>query len=97
MNSLDLKNKSGFLIEEIEDTKGSEVYFCGERGGIITSLKIGGKEILYFNKEIFDHKDLNVRGGIPILFPNAGPIRSEIITDELKNKQHLRKFHITRA
>ncbi len=56
----------------------SEVSFSPSRGGIITSLKILGTEILYFDEETFADPEANVRGGIPILFPNAGLVESSL-------------------
>ena len=61
-------------IEKIEGPQNGEVYYCPERGEIITSIKLGGKEILYLDEETFNNINTNVKGGIPILFPNAGPI-----------------------
>ena len=48
--------------------------YCPERGGIITSIKFRGTEILYLDQETLENPAVNVKGGIPILFPNAGPI-----------------------
>lgn len=64
-------------METIKVSEGSEVSVSPERGGIITSIKLRGTEILYLDQETFDDKNVNVRGGIPILFPNAGAIESE--------------------
>lgn len=61
-------------IERICTPDGREISFSTERGGIITSLKLGGKELLYFDVGTFNDLAKNVKGGIPILFPNAGPI-----------------------
>lgn len=61
-----------FKIETIKDGVENEVSFCPERGGIVTSLKLKNKEILFFNEDTFNDIDLKVRGGIPVLFPNAG-------------------------
>lgn len=55
----------------------SEVSFSPERGGIIKSIKLAGKEVLYLDEETFFDETKNVRGGIPILFPNAGMLESE--------------------
>lgn len=63
-------------IETIKTSDGNEVSFCPERGGIITSLKFHGKEILYMEEETFQNRAVSVHGGIPILFPNAGPVES---------------------
>lgn len=61
-------------IETIRTPDGREISFSPERGGIIISLKLNGKEILYFDANTFNDSAKNVKGGIPILFPNAGPI-----------------------
>lgn len=63
-----------FKIETIKIDKDNEVSFCPLHGGITTSIKIKGKEILYFDKETFDSGESSVRGGVPILFPNAGEL-----------------------
>jgi len=55
------------------DSRG-ESSFSPERGGIITSLKIRDKELLYLDPNTFNDRTKNVKGGIPVLFPNAGPI-----------------------
>ncbi|HAE36957.1 MAG: Aldose 1-epimerase family protein [Candidatus Nomurabacteria bacterium GW2011_GWF2_35_66] len=61
-------------IETIKGPNGCEVSFCPLRGGIITSLKLNGKELLFLDKETFKNKEVSVKGGIPYLFPNAGPL-----------------------
>ncbi len=63
-----------FKIETIKNREEGEVSFCAERGGIITSLKLKNKEILFFDEETFIHPYMGVRAGIQILFPNAGSI-----------------------
>jgi len=67
----------GLKIETIKGSDGNEISVCPSRGGIITSLKFKGTEILYLDESTFLDKNVNVRGGVPILFPNAGPIESE--------------------
>lgn len=89
MESFEQKKNPEFRIESIKTPEGNEVSFSPDRGGIITSLKLEGEEILYLDKETFNNVELSVKGGIPILFPNAGPIPDEIKTEELKDlKQH---------
>lgn len=56
---------------------GDQVTYCPERGGIIPSLVLNGKELLFLNEESFADQTKNVRGGIPLLFPNAGMLQSE--------------------
>lgn len=65
---------SGLSIETIIGPQGGEASYSPERGGIVRSIKLGGEEILYLDEETFQNKSSNVKGGIPILFPNAGPI-----------------------
>jgi len=69
-----LENKKVLKIETIKGPNNSEVSFCAERGGIITSLKLNGKEILFLDEETLNNPEVSVRGGIPVLFPNAGPL-----------------------
>jgi len=63
-----------FEIETIRLSNGNEVSYCPRRGGIITLIKLQGKEILYFDETTFQNLEVSVRGGIPILFPNAGAL-----------------------
>ena len=64
--------------------------FCPKRGGIVTSIVLNGVEILYLDQATFEDRTQNVKGGIPIMFPNAGALpEGVIIPAELKDlKQH---------
>lgn len=89
MNSFEQKSAQNIEIENIKNPEGNEVSYSPERGGIVTSVKFQGKEILYLDSETLNNTETNVKGGVPILFPNAGPIPDELKTNELKNlKQH---------
>ena len=86
MENKNLEKENILKIETIKGPNNGEASFCKERGGIITSLKLKGKEILFLDEETFKNTNENVKGGIPILFPNAGPI---IESEEFPNlKQH---------
>lgn len=50
-----------------------QVQLSPQRGAIVTSLKVNGKEALYLDQATFDDPTRNVRGGIPVLFPLCGP------------------------
>lgn len=78
-------------IETVKTLDGGEVSYCPERGGIITSIKLHGKEILYMDEATFQDTKLSVKGGIPVLFPNAGPIQSPRFPD-LKQHGFARDF-----
>lgn len=67
-------HRKTFRIERIHNGRGSEVMFSPGRGGIITSLRLGGREVLYMDDSTFKDPSKNVRGGIPFLFPQSGPI-----------------------
>lgn len=68
----------------LKSTDDNEASFCPSHGGIITALKLKGKEILYFDEETFSSRESSTRGGIPILFPNAGELDENSIFPGLK-------------
>ncbi|MDD2225029.1 MAG: hypothetical protein PHP97_02615 [Candidatus Shapirobacteria bacterium] len=76
-------NSDSFKIETIKFNN-NEVSVCPERGGIITSLKLNNNEILYLDESTFKDTSVSVKGGIPILFPQAGPITIESQFSDLK-------------
>ncbi len=45
-----------------------------ERGALVASLAVSGKEILYLDEATLHDPTKNVRGGIPVLFPYAGKL-----------------------
>ena len=65
--------RSRLKIQRIGDRE-QGVSFCPARGGLITGIQIAGRQILYMNWRSFHDLSRNVRGGIPVMFPNAGPI-----------------------
>lgn len=69
----------------------SQLEVIPERGGIITSWRIQGKEILYLDAERFANPELSVRGGIPILFPICGNLPDNTYT--YKGQQYTLKQH----
>jgi galactose mutarotase-like enzyme len=48
------------------------------RGGLVTSFSVNDTEILYLDRATYNDITQNVRGGIPLLFPNAGPVQGTI-------------------
>ena len=47
------------------------------RGGIVSSLAVGGRDVLFLDRATLEDPAKNVRGGIPILFPFAGKLEDE--------------------
>ena len=65
------------LKNKIEGSTNNELLVDPERGGIIISMKLDDKEILYMDEERFNDPDKSNRGGIPILYPMSGPPTKE--------------------
>ncbi len=62
-----------------------------DRGGIITSWQVQGRELLYMDTARFADPGLSVRGGIPILFPICGNLPDNTYTHNGQSytlKQH---------
>lgn len=69
----------------------SQLEVVPERGGIATSWRVQGQELLYLDTERFTHPELSVRGGIPILFPICGNLPDNTYT--YKGQQYTLKQH----
>ena len=54
-----------------------QVAIVPERGGLVTSLKLSGRELLFLDRQTLLDKSKNVRGGIPVLFPIAGKLADD--------------------
>ncbi|HEY8537391.1 MAG TPA: hypothetical protein VIL28_00910 [Steroidobacteraceae bacterium] len=54
-----------------------ETTIAPHRGAIVTSLRIDGRELLYFDEATFNDPAKNVRGGIPLLFPTPGKLEND--------------------
>lgn len=91
MFAIDLEQeqyKTYILSDQIAQ---SRLEVVPERGGIITSWQIHGKEMLYLDAERFANPELTVRGGIPILFPICGNLPDNTYTYQGQSytlKQH---------
>ena len=59
------------------------------RGGIVTALAVGGRDLLFLDRATLEDPAKNVRGGIPILFPFAGKLEDErFLPAGTRMKQH---------
>jgi galactose mutarotase-like enzyme len=62
-------------FEVLTLTRGNaSVQIVPERGALVTSIVVSGKEVLYLDRATLDDPTKNVRGGIPLLFPYAGKL-----------------------
>jgi D-hexose-6-phosphate mutarotase len=68
-----IRRDSPYPHWEVEDPcSGDLLRVVPERGGLVTSWRCGGQEILYFDDARFADPSKSVRGGIPVLFPICG-------------------------
>lgn len=63
------------IYELIDSETDSSVRICPDRGGIVTSCRLFGRELFYLDKSTFYDPDANIRGGNPVLFPICGQLR----------------------
>lgn len=68
---------SKFHIYELRETEtDSSFQICPERGGMVISYAPHGQELLYLDDHTFANLDMNVRGGIPVLWPICGQLQN---------------------
>ncbi len=77
--------------EYLNEDSGDSLKIVPERGGLITSWKCNGREILYLDQLRFADKSKSVRGGIPVLFPICGDLLDNQIVFE--NSTYFLKQH----
>ncbi|MCK5332480.1 hypothetical protein KAJ41_01290 [Candidatus Parcubacteria bacterium] len=76
------ENKS--VLESRIEYHDRELSFDPERGGLLISMKFGDVETLYMDYERLNDPDKSDRGGVPTLFPMAGPKTKEGPFSKLK-------------
>jgi galactose mutarotase-like enzyme len=55
----------------------ARVVLAPSRGGLVTRFEVAGDAVLYLDEATLRDPSTNVRGGIPVLFPFAGPLRGD--------------------
>ncbi len=67
-----------FATVVLSDEKaGSRATVIAERGALVTSLVVAGRERLYLEEATLLDPKQNVRGGIPVLFPTPGKLAGD--------------------
>jgi galactose mutarotase-like enzyme len=69
----------------------AEVRVVPRRGGLVTHWNVGDEALLFLDETTLVDASRNVRGGIPLLFPNAGPLPAEGVVfsgRRIKQPQH---------
>jgi galactose mutarotase-like enzyme len=67
----------GELWKLADDDARSEVTVAPQRGALVTSFRIGERELLYLDATTLNDATKNVRGGIPVLFPTPGKLADD--------------------
>ncbi|NJL01468.1 MAG: aldose epimerase [Spirulinaceae cyanobacterium SM2_1_0] len=92
MFAIALKQAEQYQAYILTDSEAqARVEVVPERGGMITSWRIQGQELLYMDSERFANADLSVRGGVPVLFPICGNLSDDTYSyngKSYKLKQH---------
>jgi galactose mutarotase-like enzyme len=81
----------GDLLVLVDERADSRVELAPQRGALVTSFRVAGRELLYLEPATLFDRDKNVRGGIPVLFPSPGPLQNEHFARDGKSgslKQH---------
>lgn len=66
------------MADESEITSGqNSVRVAPARGGLITGFTVNGVDVLFMDRSTLIDPAKNVRGGIPLLFPNAGKLPND--------------------
>jgi len=55
----------------------TSVTIAPARGALVTSFRVGERELLYLDATTFADPKQNVRGGIPVLFPSPGKLEGD--------------------
>lgn len=64
-------------LELRDESAGNRVTLSPDRGGMAMAFSVAGRELLYLEEDSFLDPGRSVRGGIPILFPIAGPVHGD--------------------
>jgi galactose mutarotase-like enzyme len=67
----------GRCVQLGDSAANSRVVVSPERGALVTSFSVGGRELLYMDESTLQDATKNVRGGIPVLFPAPGKLEGD--------------------
>lgn len=72
----EIEGQPAFL--ELGDTStGTSVRLAPARGALVTSFRVGDRELLYLDEATLRDPTVNVRGGVPLLFPSPGKLTGD--------------------
>lgn len=73
--SVDKEAEFSQLESDVELRCGQSTAIVSSKGGYIRSFTVGGVDVLYPDGQVEIKGELKRRGGIPVLFPWAGPLK----------------------
>lgn len=68
----------GGSITIVDEHAGSTAAIAPHRGAIVTSFRVGTREVLYLDESTCNDPAKNVRGGVPVLFPTPGKLEQDM-------------------
>lgn len=71
--SLTRSTRAGFETLLLSNGDASQVEVVPARGALVTSVKLAGHELMFLDEATLFDASQSVRGGMPLLFPIAGP------------------------
>ncbi|MEY4576152.1 MAG: hypothetical protein RL701_855 [Pseudomonadota bacterium] len=74
-----LQASIGELYVLNDERSDSNVVIAPQRGAIVTSMRIAGRDLFYMNDATLSDPAQNVRGGIPVLFPTPGKLENDAL------------------
>jgi galactose mutarotase-like enzyme len=77
---MDVPWTANLAHEMILRSSTSEARVAPRRGALVTGFAVNGDDILYLDRATLVDPKVNVRGGVPLLFPNAGPLSEGLFT-----------------
>ena len=81
----------GELVTLVDERAGTRVVVAPERGALVTSFRVGERELLYMDEATLRDTSKSVRGGIPVLFPSPGKLADDTFRNRERTytmKQH---------
>lgn len=68
---------AGELVVLCDEQSDSRATIAPQRGALVTSLEVAGRELLFMDPATLNDESMNVRGGVPVLFPVPGKLEHD--------------------
>jgi galactose mutarotase-like enzyme len=68
---------AGELVVLTDERSDSRATIAPQRGALVTSFEVAGRELLFMDPSTLNDESTNVRGGVPVLFPVPGKLEHD--------------------